>query len=55
MPFEAACVLIRDFKDHVNTFSEEPDYLSRMPRGPAGGAHPRFGDLGVQLTRGFKA
>ncbi len=55
MPFEAACVLIRDFEDHVNTFSEEPDYLSRMPRGPAGGAHPWFGDLGVQLTRGFKA
>ncbi|MCK5315805.1 MAG: aminotransferase class V-fold PLP-dependent enzyme [Anaerolineales bacterium] len=55
MPFEAACVLVRDFEDHANTFSEEPDYLSRMPRGPAGGAHPWFGDLGVQLTRGFKA
>jgi glutamate/tyrosine decarboxylase-like PLP-dependent enzyme len=55
MPFEAACVLIRDFEDHVNTFSEEPDYLSRMPRGIAGGTHPWFGDLGVQLTRGFKA
>lgn len=55
MPFEAACVLIRDFEDHVNTFSEEPDYLSRMPRGPASGAHPWYGDLGVQLTRGFKA
>jgi glutamate/tyrosine decarboxylase-like PLP-dependent enzyme len=55
MPFEAACVLIRDFEDHVNTFSEEADYLSRMPRGLAGGTHPWFGDLGVQLTRGFKA
>jgi glutamate/tyrosine decarboxylase-like PLP-dependent enzyme len=26
-----------------------------MPRGLAGGTHPWFGDLGVQLTRGFKA
>ena len=55
MPFEVACVLIRDFEDHVQTFSVTPDYLSHMPRGVAGGQHAWFGDLGLQLTRGFKA
>jgi len=55
MPFEAACVLIRDFEDHMNTFTVSPDYLSHMPRGLAGGEHAWFGDMGLQLTRGFKA
>ncbi len=55
MPFEVACVLIRNFEDHVNTFSAHPDYLSHMPRGLAGGQHAWFGDLGLQLTRGFRA
>jgi glutamate/tyrosine decarboxylase-like PLP-dependent enzyme len=55
MPFEVACVLIREFKDHIDTFSVSPDYLSHMPRGLAGGHHAWFGDLGLQLTRGFKA
>lgn len=55
MPFEAAGILIRKFEDHVNTFAVSPDYLSHMPRGLAGGQHAWFGDLGLQLTRGFKA
>ena len=55
MPFEVACVLIRNFEDHVNTFSAHPDYLSHMPRGLAGGQHAWFGDLGLQLTRGFRS
>lgn len=55
MPFEAACVLIRRFEDHVESFCVSPDYLSHMPRGLAGGHHAWFGDLGLQLTRGFKA
>ncbi len=55
MPFEVACVLIRDFEQHVDTFSVSPDYLSHLSRGPAGGHHAWFGDLGLQLTRGFRA
>ena len=55
MPFEVACVLIRNFEDHINTFSVSPDYLSHMPRGLAAGEHAWFGDLGLQLTRGFRA
>jgi glutamate/tyrosine decarboxylase-like PLP-dependent enzyme len=55
MPFEVACVLIREFKDHVDTFSASPDYLAHLPRGLAGGQHAWFGDLGLQLTRGFRA
>ncbi|MBT7819848.1 MAG: aminotransferase class V-fold PLP-dependent enzyme, partial [Chloroflexi bacterium] len=55
MPFEAACILIRDFDHHLDTFTVSPDYLSHMPRGLAGGEHAWFGDMGLQLTRGFKA
>jgi aromatic-L-amino-acid decarboxylase len=55
MPIEVACILIRNFEDHVKAFSVSPDYLSHMPRGLAGGQYAWFGDLGLQLTRGFKA
>jgi glutamate/tyrosine decarboxylase-like PLP-dependent enzyme len=55
MPFEVACVLIRNFDDHIGAFSASPDYLSHMPRGLAGGHQAWFGDLGPQLTRGFRA
>jgi aromatic-L-amino-acid decarboxylase len=55
MPFEAAFVLIRNFEDHINTFSTSADYLTHMSRGIAGGQHPWFGDLGLQLTRNFRA
>ena len=55
MPFEVACVLVRRFDDHVNTFSASPDYLAHMPRGLAGGHYAWFGDLGLQLTRSFRA
>lgn len=55
MPFDVACVLIQNFKDHIETFSVSPDYLSHMPRGLAGGHHAWFGDLGLELTRSFRA
>jgi glutamate/tyrosine decarboxylase-like PLP-dependent enzyme len=55
MPFEVACVLIRKFDDHINTFATSPDYLSHMPRGLAGGDRAWFGDMGLQLTRSFRA
>lgn len=55
MPFEVACILIRNFEEHVGTFATTPDYLAHMPRGLAGGQHAWFGDLGIQLTRSFRA
>ncbi|MBN2502825.1 MAG: hypothetical protein JXB38_18745 [Anaerolineales bacterium] len=55
MPMEVACVLIRNFEDHIKTFAVSPEYLSHMPRGLAGGKHAWFGDLGLQLSRNFRA
>ena len=55
LPMGVACVLIRNFDDHINTFAVSPDYLSHMPRGVAGGSHAWFGDLGIELSRSFRA
>ncbi len=56
LPMGVACVLIRKFEDHISTFTVSPDYLSHMPRGLASsGGHAWFGDLGLELTRGFRA
>jgi glutamate/tyrosine decarboxylase-like PLP-dependent enzyme len=55
LPMGVACVLIRDFDDHIKTFAVSPDYLSHMPRGLAGGEHAWYGDLGLELTRSFRA
>lgn len=55
MPFEVACVLVRNMEDHLDAFTVSPDYLSHMPRGVAGGDHAWFGDMGLQLSRGFRA
>jgi glutamate/tyrosine decarboxylase-like PLP-dependent enzyme len=55
MPFEVACVLVRSFREHVETFAVSPDYLSHMPRGLAGGQQAWYSELGLQLTRGFRA
>jgi glutamate/tyrosine decarboxylase-like PLP-dependent enzyme len=54
-PFEVACVLIRRESDHLNSFIVNPDYLAHMPRGVAGGHHVWYGDMGLQLTRSFRA
>jgi len=55
LPMGVACILIRNFEDHIKTFSVSPDYLSHMPGGLAGGDHAWFGDLGMELTRSFRA
>jgi aromatic-L-amino-acid/L-tryptophan decarboxylase len=55
MPIEVACVLIRDPLEHASSFTIRPDYLNHMPRGAGSGEHVWFSDLGLQLTRGFKA
>jgi glutamate/tyrosine decarboxylase-like PLP-dependent enzyme len=54
LPFEAACVLVRDAEKHRAAFSITASYLSGATRGVIAGGIP-FADLGVDLTRGFKA
>jgi glutamate/tyrosine decarboxylase-like PLP-dependent enzyme len=53
-PFEAACVLVRDAQAHRAAFSMSASYLAQTTRGVIAGGLP-FADLGVDLTRGFKA
>ena len=54
MPFECACVLVRDAQAHHEAFRLTASYLTAGTRGPtAGGMY--FNDRGLDLTRGFKA
>ncbi|WP_038472598.1 pyridoxal phosphate-dependent decarboxylase family protein [Fimbriimonas ginsengisoli] len=54
LPFEVACLLVRDGEAHRSTFSQNASYISALDRGTiAGGLF--LADLGVELTRGFKA
>jgi hypothetical protein len=52
MPFEAACVLIRRFDDHVKTFA-----VCQLPvahaAGWQAGTMPGSSDLGLQISRSF--
>ena len=54
LPFEVACVLIREVELHEATFQSRPPYLGESDRGVLAGGLP-FADRGVELTRGFKA
>lgn len=54
LPFEAACVLVRDGDVHRDAFSIRATYLSMGDRGLTAGGIP-FADLGIDLTRSFKA
>ncbi len=54
VPYDAACVLVRDGALHARTFSADAAYLARVPRGLAAGA-PWFCDYGPDLSRGFRA
>ena len=54
LPFEVACVLIRDPRAHQEAFALTPSYLMPSSRGVIAGGLP-FADRGVELTRGFKA
>lgn len=54
MPFECACVLVRDPEAHHEAFRNSASYLAPGTRGPtAGGMY--FNERGLDLTRGFKA
>ena len=54
LPYEIACVLVRDRAVHEATFSLTPSYLTDEGRGVIAGGLP-FADRGVELTRNFKA
>lgn len=54
LPFECACVLVRDKAAHHATFAMSPSYLAPQTRGVIAGGLP-FTERGVDLTRGFKA
>ena len=54
LPYEIACVLVRDKEAHESTFSVTPSYLTDEGRGVIAGGIP-FADRGIELTRSFKA
>jgi glutamate/tyrosine decarboxylase-like PLP-dependent enzyme len=54
LPFEVGCTLVRDPSAHRAAFALSATYLSALDRGPAAAGMP-FADLGIQLTRGFRA
>lgn len=54
LPFECACVLIRDPELVHATFATTASYLEPATRGVIAGGLP-FAERGIELTRGFKA
>jgi glutamate/tyrosine decarboxylase-like PLP-dependent enzyme len=54
LPFEIACVLVRDAEAHRDAFALTPSYLAEKARGVIAGGLP-FGDRGLELTRSFRA
>jgi aromatic-L-amino-acid decarboxylase len=54
MPYEIACVLVRDGGHQDQTFGQEAAYLSSQHRGLSVGT-TFFADKGIQLSRGFRA
>ncbi|HKG23942.1 MAG TPA: pyridoxal-dependent decarboxylase, partial [Blastocatellia bacterium] len=54
IPYEAGCTLVRDGELHRAAFAATGAYLSPTARGVASGP-VWFGELGVQLSRGFRA
>ena len=54
LPYEIACVLVRDRAIHESTFSVTPSYLTDEGRGVIAGGLP-FATRGIELTRNFKA
>jgi glutamate/tyrosine decarboxylase-like PLP-dependent enzyme len=55
LPFDVACVLVRDDADLVETFSAQGAYLASEKRGLMAQSGVFFADRGIELTRSFKA
>lgn len=54
LPFEVACVLVRDAAAHTRPFAIRGGYLAGLARGPFATGIP-FASRGLELTRSFKA
>ena len=54
LPFECAGFLVRDSRLHREAFASTASYLTQYERGVMAGGL-RFANLGLDLTRGFKA
>jgi glutamate/tyrosine decarboxylase-like PLP-dependent enzyme len=52
--FDAGCVLVRNPEAHMKSFAVAGSYLAALPGGVAVGGY-LFSDLGVDLSRGFRA
>ncbi len=55
LPFDIACVLVRDDAALVETFSMQAAYLASESRGLMAQSGIFFADRGIELTRSFKA
>jgi glutamate/tyrosine decarboxylase-like PLP-dependent enzyme len=54
VPYDAGFVLVRDGKQHFETFATQAEYLRREVRGAAGGTQWPC-DFGPDMSRGFRA
>lgn len=54
VPYESACVLVRDKSLHQAAFASVPNYLTAHERGLAAGPEP-LTNYGIELSRSFKA
>ena len=54
LPYECACVLVRDPKMHHAAFAASASYIDPTARGVIAGGLP-FAERGLELTRNFKA
>ncbi|MBK8055269.1 MAG: aminotransferase class V-fold PLP-dependent enzyme [Saprospiraceae bacterium] len=54
MPYEVACVLIKNKNSHQDSFYIQPSYLLNHERGLAAGPES-LNNYGIELSRGFKA
>jgi glutamate/tyrosine decarboxylase-like PLP-dependent enzyme len=54
LPYEVACVLMRDAQAHRDTFATQASYLKTEERGMLAGGLV-FAERGVELSRNFKA
>ncbi len=54
MPYEVACVLVKNPNAHTETFAYSPAYLASSKRGISVD-NTRFADRGIQLSRSFRA
>jgi glutamate/tyrosine decarboxylase-like PLP-dependent enzyme len=52
--YDAGCVLVRNRDAHLRSFTVPASYLSNLKGGVAAGT-TLFGDLGIDLSRGFRA